>query len=202
MNSKSNNRTGGPRTPEGKANSCLNNLRHGLAGAFRVLDSESQEEFDAFLASLRDDHQPETPTEELLLSRVAEHSWLSRRAQRLQDAAILEGSNANFALMLRYQTTNDRGFHKCMDELRKLKKERLKNRKEEFESHAELPPFMIYRNDDPETDKIHDSAMVAELRRWMGRDYSASDADILKAIKGCIHDYAVKLTKEAEKKAA
>jgi hypothetical protein len=37
---------GGPRTPEGKAISSLNNLKHGLTGSFRILDNELQEEFD------------------------------------------------------------------------------------------------------------------------------------------------------------
>ena len=39
--------TTGPRTREGKAIACLNNLKHGLTGAFRMMEFESQSDFDA-----------------------------------------------------------------------------------------------------------------------------------------------------------
>jgi hypothetical protein len=44
---------GGPRTPEGKAISSLNNLKHGLTGSFHILDNESQREFDLLLVACR-----------------------------------------------------------------------------------------------------------------------------------------------------
>lgn len=49
----------GPKTEIGKAVSALNNTRHGLTGAFHVLGSESQSDFDALLAAFREEHQPE-----------------------------------------------------------------------------------------------------------------------------------------------
>lgn len=128
-------RTGptGPRTPEGKAVSSLNNLRHGLTGAFRVVEFESQSDFDALLESLRAEHPPASATEDILVSRMAEHVWLSRRAQRLQDAALTEGDDRKFTLYLRYQTTNDRAFHKCLADLLKLRRE-ARYAQREFES--------------------------------------------------------------------
>ena len=54
----------GPKSEAGKAVSALNNTRHGLTGAFRVLPSESQSEFDALFAAFREEHQPETLTED------------------------------------------------------------------------------------------------------------------------------------------
>src|SRR6476469_10513760 len=57
----------GPKSEAGKAVSALNNTRHGLTGAFRVLPSESQSEFDALFAAFREEHQPETLTETALV---------------------------------------------------------------------------------------------------------------------------------------
>jgi hypothetical protein len=116
---------GGPRTPEGKAISSLNNLQHGLTGTFRIVGNERQEEYDNLLAALTEEHQPATATELILVEKIAEHRWLSRRAQRLQDVALTEDDLNRLSIYLRYQTANDRGFHKCLSELNKLKKDRL-----------------------------------------------------------------------------
>ena len=64
----------GPRTPEGKAIASLNNLKHGLTGAFRVLEFESQSDFDAAHDALIAEHQPTTPTESQIVRRMAEHA--------------------------------------------------------------------------------------------------------------------------------
>jgi hypothetical protein len=70
-----------------------------------------------------------------LVTRLAEHAWLSRRAQCLQDGAIIANSPHNLALFLRYQTTNDRAFHKCLAELSAMRRER-RRQAAEFESQT------------------------------------------------------------------
>ena len=126
----------GPTSEAGRAISCMNNLRHGLAGKFSVMPSEDQTEFEALAEALRQDHQPATVTEEILVQRMAEHHWLVRRAQMLQTAAIeaggtQRGNDNAFALFLRYETTNERAFHKCVDQLLKLRAEKRKARLDE-----------------------------------------------------------------------
>jgi hypothetical protein len=116
---------GGPRTPEGKAISSLNNLKHGLTGSFRILGNESQKEFDLLLTTMLESHQPETAIEFLLIEKMAAHIWLSRRAQRLQDFALSEDDLPRLGVYLRYQTTNDRGFDKCLSTFNRMKKERI-----------------------------------------------------------------------------
>jgi hypothetical protein len=116
---------GGPRTPEGKAISSLNNLKHGLTGSFRILGNESQDEFDSMLDLMNEDNQPETAIEFILIEKMAAHIWLSRRAQRLQDCALTEDDLPRLGVYLRYQTTNDRGFDKCLSTLNQIKKERI-----------------------------------------------------------------------------
>lgn len=122
----------GPRTEEGKARSSQNNFRWGFAGSFRVLATESQGEFDSLFGALRTEHQPATPTEEILIEKMAQHLWLSRRAQYLQDFTLTDNEltpdeqERRLALFLRYQTANDRGFSKCLNDLLKLRAEKRK----------------------------------------------------------------------------
>ena len=124
----------GPKTENGKAASSHNNFRWGFCGAFTVLPSENQEEFDTLLIALRAEHQPATVTETILVEKMAQHHWLSRRALMLQDMAIQTevsdlppaAQHKQFALFLRYQTTNDRAFHKCLNDLLKLRAEKRK----------------------------------------------------------------------------
>ncbi len=122
----------GPRTEEGKAHSCLNNFRHGFTGEFTVLPTEDQEEFDTLLAGLRADHQPQNTTETLLVEKMARHHWLVERALRLQELTLsselpMRDMERQFSLYLRYQTTHDRAFHKCLDQLLKLRAEKRKS---------------------------------------------------------------------------
>jgi hypothetical protein len=121
----------GPHTEEGKANSSKNNFRHGFRGQFAVLPTESQEEFDLLLDNLRAEHKPQCTVEDMLILKMAQHFWLSQRAQLLADLSMdPQAPDANpdklFPLWLRYQTTNDRGFHKCLDQLIKLRAQRFK----------------------------------------------------------------------------
>jgi hypothetical protein len=119
----------GPTTPEGKAAVSQNNFRHGLNGHFHVLPWEPQCEYDALFASLRMEHKPQTPFEVSLVEKMAQHYWLSRRALSLQETCFslempLCEQEKQLALYLRYQTTHERAFHKCSDELRKLRNEK------------------------------------------------------------------------------
>ncbi len=51
---------GGPKTPEGKAITCLNSFKHGMYSRlpFYFMPGESQEEYDALLERLRTAYQP------------------------------------------------------------------------------------------------------------------------------------------------
>ncbi len=121
----------GPKSEEGKAASCLNNFRHGFTGAFTVLPSEDQEKFDTLLHGLRVEHEPKTMTEILLVEKMAQHHWLVQRAMKLQELTMMSelpsrDQECRFSLYLRYQTTNERAFHKSLDQLLKLRAERRK----------------------------------------------------------------------------
>src|SRR6185437_1082100 len=118
----------GPKSEGGKAASCQNNFRHGFAGAFRVLPSEDIDEFKQFDQQLNEEHQPVTPTETLLVTQMAQSWWLRQRALLLQNTCFADDSvdQKQLALFLRYQTANDRVFHKALNELLKLRAEKRK----------------------------------------------------------------------------
>ena len=128
----------GPTTVAGKAISSLNHLKHGLTGLFRVLESESQALWEELRDTLRAEHAPTTPTETLLIDRMAEHVWLSQRAQRFQDDELVNGNEQRFALFLRYQTTNDRAFYKCLRELATLRQQRRQFESQKAAAHASV----------------------------------------------------------------
>lgn len=122
----------GPTTAEGKTISSQNHTRHGFRGKFLMLGQESGAEFSSLFNDLMDEHQPASVTEKLLVQRMAEHLWLVRRAQNMQTGLLADSKaplkpfNTEFSLYQRYETSNDRAFHKCLSALLKLKAEQRK----------------------------------------------------------------------------
>ncbi len=116
----------GPRTAEGKLASSRNSLKHGLASAQLIIPSEDAADFEALLAGLLDEHQPASSTEELLVREMAQSWWLTQRALRLQNDCFTENGvdEKRLSLFLRYQTTHERAFHKALNTLIRLKKDR------------------------------------------------------------------------------
>src|SRR3954462_235727 len=73
----------GPRTPEGKARSAMNALRHGLrARAFALLPEEDPAEWEQHLADLRAGYGPLDAAEEKLVTALAVAMWKEIRADR------------------------------------------------------------------------------------------------------------------------
>jgi hypothetical protein len=120
----------GAKTPEGKQTVSLNAIRHGLAGRFLILPSENPTKFRELYSGLKDEHRPATPTEHLLVEDMAQHHWLAQRALNLQRFCFDEWGRCNeekqLALYLRYQATHHRAFHKCLNDLLKLRAEKRK----------------------------------------------------------------------------
>jgi hypothetical protein len=133
----------GPTSSTGRQISAQNHTLHGLArhrkANFKLLTSESADEYQTFVQALIDEHTPATETESILVSAIAESHWLAQRAQRLQDTCINPDTGVitddkKFSLYMRYQTTHTRGFHKCLNDLLKLRAE---NRKTELGFEAQ-----------------------------------------------------------------
>ena len=121
----------GPTSEAGKAASCKNNFKYGLTGnSFTVLDFENQDEYDHVLSGLCSEHEPSTMTQSILVEKMAQSYWLRKRALHLQDQCAtdeeltLKEQERQLALLIRYQTTHDRAFHRSLNDLLKLKAER------------------------------------------------------------------------------
>ena len=117
----------GPKTEEGKAASSRNHTSHGLtySNIFFILPCESGEAYSILLANLHHEHRPDTETERILVDRMAQHHWLRCRAEGLESGCFREDGTINekgLALYLRYRTSHERAFHKCLNELLKLAK--------------------------------------------------------------------------------
>ena len=128
-------RSTGAKTESGRTASSQNRTVHGLArhnGNFKLLPAEDPAGFEALNTSLFAEHQPCTETEFILVREMAESHWLAKRSQSLQDTCLDETTGQItdpklFSLYLRYHTTHMRAFHKCLNDLIKLRTERRKS---------------------------------------------------------------------------
>ena len=129
----------GPVTPEGKLASSRNSLKHGLASGTLIIPGEDTADFEALLQNLLDEHQPANTTEGILVHEMAQSYWLMQRALRLQNECFaadgertgrsvpvlrVQVDEKRLALFLRYHTTHERAFHKALNTLIRLQKER------------------------------------------------------------------------------
>jgi hypothetical protein len=144
----------GPITSEGKAKSCMNRLSHGFAGANICIPIEDQEHFDALLTDLVNQFLPATPNEQILVEKMVQNHWLTLRAVRLQtialNATVSKGYiHKDLGILIRYQNSSDRAYHKAHAELVKAQKERGKSRigfeSENVPEFAEAPAEALAR---------------------------------------------------------
>ena len=135
----------------------MNALRHGLTAATLVLTTEDKPKFDELLNGYIDEYLPATQTESDLVQEIAVSKWLQRRCWALETAlldvtmdrmedeideeftelpnatrtalAFVQQANANGALALlnRYAGRHSREWHKAVDKLRGIQKEKLQN---------------------------------------------------------------------------
>ena len=125
----------GPRTEAGKAASAQNALRHGLSSSTLLIPGEDPEAYAALRNGFLTHYQPTDVIEALLVEDLARHHWLKDRAIRLQGEALAIAPPgeipATFAVLLRYQTTNERAFHKALATLQALRKQELATEKKQ-----------------------------------------------------------------------
>jgi hypothetical protein len=134
----------GPKTPEGKAKSSKNALKHGVLSEMTVSEKEDEGIFNALLSKLILEHQPETETELVLVERLAGLIWRERRLLFAEKTAIdtlettfteiLRGqempsfTSLSFKKQLligRYQTMLTNQIKSTLDQLKALQEARL-----------------------------------------------------------------------------
>ncbi len=85
----------GPKTASGKSRSARNGLFTGLlARDFIITSLENPADFEALLASLAAEFQPESAHEQLLVCQLARQVWMARRAARIEAAVTAHALDA------------------------------------------------------------------------------------------------------------
>ena len=133
---------GGPQTPQGKAASSRNAVKHSLSGQAIVVTGEDAHVYEETLRDLRTDHRPRTAIEDHCIEMMAHAYWKTNRCARLEKslwdlatgeataetssfhkmaAAFLVDSSLSKALdkIARYQAEARRAFHQSAATLRK-----------------------------------------------------------------------------------
>src|SRR5579871_6341080 len=129
----------GPKTEEGKAKVAQNRTKHGLTGSFQLLPTENVAQFEELLNQFIVDEKPIGIVEVELVKKMAQHLWMSRRADCFQNGCFLVQQSPEQALeneaqidvrpelerYLRYQVHHDRAYQRASNELLKRRKERM-----------------------------------------------------------------------------
>jgi hypothetical protein len=127
----------GPRSPEGKARSSHNAIKHGLtrpAGHMRFLPGENSSGHDRLILQFNEQFVPMTGAERECIREIVDSLWLARRARDLQ-TSLLEYVVPDLhalALYLRYETAHQRAHNAAIKTLLALQKDRrLRNQNHE-----------------------------------------------------------------------
>jgi hypothetical protein len=127
----------GPRSPEGKARSSHNAIKHGLtrpAGHMSFLPGENSSGHDRLILQFNEQFVPMTGAERECIREIVDSLWLARRARNLQ-ASVLEYVVPDLhalALYLRYETAHQRAHNAAIKTLLALQKDRrLRNQNHE-----------------------------------------------------------------------
>lgn len=124
----------GPTTPEGKARSSRNAVKHGGRSQIKILPEESEEDYRRVQHGWTEEFGPEGYAEERLVENLIWNDWLLKRTQRLVMAAENQAGARGWAeeefhqleLKLRYKTTAERSFYRAWEALRGLRKDQMK----------------------------------------------------------------------------
>ncbi len=140
-------RSTGPKSPEGKASSSQNAIKHGGRSKVLILPEESREDYDRIEQGWQEEFGPEGFAEERLVRNLIWNDWLLERTQRLVMEAEVEAGAEGWAsaeqqhqleLKLRYKTTAERAFYRAWEALRALRKDDMKQKRDNFRLENEL----------------------------------------------------------------
>ncbi len=117
----------GPKTPEGKARSAHNAVRHGLTARDVVVLDGEREEFESFLESFRAELAPDGILERTVFDQIVRASWNMRRIRRLE-SSLTPGSDplshpspaGALDRFTRYFGQAERSFYRALKELKQL----------------------------------------------------------------------------------
>ena len=193
----------GPRTPEGKAKSALNALRHGLrARHFALLPHEDPAEFEALATATREAYRPACAVERELVEALAVALWREIRADRMEaevladippaDASRTCGSDlteerhrASLALLLRYRAQAAGAVRRAQEAL--LRHRALRAAAADAPDHCtnEFPKAAPAEDPLPPADPLPEAAAPPprlDLREAVRRARNPLDTPLLRAL--------------------
>ena len=138
----------GPTSPQGKATSSMNNLRHGLRARTVILPGENQEDFNEIFAGLQDEYQPQCPSEQYLVNQAAIAQWKLARAEAYEARCCAEDPSIAachdiFRKMTLVTGRLERAYFKAYKEL-----ERIKAARQTHPEQAQAKPSKGKKNED------------------------------------------------------
>jgi hypothetical protein len=161
-------RSTGPTSPEGKEISSQNALKHGCCSNRLILADESEVEWRELFQGWLDDYQPGTQTGRSLVAKAAEAEWfLLRMIRRHKEAEqrltaeqpdIFLWTDEQHKLLerfLRYRTTAERSFTRALNNLERLRKNRIQeaDRLQKIEAAATAKAAKVKPESEPEPEK-------------------------------------------------
>jgi hypothetical protein len=78
----------GPTSPQGKARSSMNALRHGLTARVVVLPTEDMDAYNKFSKEIVDSLDAQTPVERQFAQTVADNQWRINRIRSIEDGML------------------------------------------------------------------------------------------------------------------
>jgi len=141
------NKKGGPRTKTGRDICSGNSLKHGLSVDKLIIPGEDPAEFEALEAAFQEDFNAQTTIEAVMVHDLAKSHWLKERAIRLSQQAFFSVEAMDpkhLALMIRYQTANERAFLSTLKALQAIQKQRLEAKRKSVSQKKYVPGFWRY----------------------------------------------------------
>jgi hypothetical protein len=130
----------GPRTPEGKAASRFNALKHGIFATTQIMFDESAEDLAELAAEYHEHHRPADPEQRFLVDTLVSNEWRLRRLRRVEAELWQSASNVfleknaeapactsgdafataapNFERLQRIVNGCERAYHRALKELK------------------------------------------------------------------------------------
>jgi hypothetical protein len=128
-------RSTGPRTDAGKETCRRNSLKHRVTADKLLLTIEDQPAFEATRAQLILDYAPATELESMLVEELAQNWFRLQRARAWEREVLEKALNGFFPTdpfnrAMRYLAAAERAWHKTINQLRAVQKQRLSTESE------------------------------------------------------------------------
>jgi len=133
---------GGPKTPEGKAVSRYNAIKHGLLSKEVLMDGEDETTLVEVGKKLRTELEPRTELELILVDRITANVWRLKRVMQMEREMMEDSRKGTFGgslsklgqtlthydiahndiygKLIRYESSIERGIYKALHELQRL----------------------------------------------------------------------------------